>query len=321
MWGVIILIVYIGEFMENTKSLKQIIVKVLFIYLAVFLFFMAILNQNGLTSELIVNIFSTMAFCCLGGLTAFAVSDEYKNGFKYTLIIIGACGFALSLMFSWVFYLYVPGLVQFAKAVLFLGAFLSVTYFVCDNVKDYFIFMKFKINISYFKWFVIIFTSFLAVLLFCDAYLISISWYGVLIGFGFLFAMVLYMGIAKHRDIKSDTVIDLVMWVFPFSIIGARTYYILFTLNEFDWSFWEIFAVWKGGLAIYGGIIGGVIGLIVYCLIKKQNIVKVMDLGAPCLILGQAIGRVGCYFAHCCYGMEVTNSALKWFPLSVVICG
>ena len=42
---------------------------------------MAILNQNGLTSELIVNIFSTMAFCCLGGLTAFAVSDEYKNGF------------------------------------------------------------------------------------------------------------------------------------------------------------------------------------------------------------------------------------------------
>lgn len=229
--------------MGNTKSLKQTIVKVLFIYLAVFLFFMAVLSQNGLTDGLVVNIFSTMAFCALGGLIPFAISDNYKNGFKYTLIFIGVAGFALSLLFSWVFYLYVPGLIHFTKAILFLGSFLSVTYFVCDNFNENFTFFKFEIKVNYFKWFVIIFTSFLALLLLCDAYIISISWYGVLIGYGFLFAMVLYMGIAKYRNINADSVIDLVLWVFPFSIIGARTYYVLFTLNDFDWSFGGIFAV------------------------------------------------------------------------------
>ncbi len=305
--------------MGNTTSLKQTIVKILFVYLTVFLFFMAVLSKNELTSGLIVNIFSTIAFCVLGGLIPFAIADNYKSGYKYALLFIGVVGFLLSLLFSWVFYVYVPGLIQFAKAILFLGAFLSVTYLVCDNVKENFTFLKFEISVKYFKWFVVIFTSFLSLLLLCDSYIISISWYGVLIGFGFLFAMVLFMGIAKHRGIKADSVIDLALWVFPFSIIGARTYYILFTLNEFEWTFWDIFAVWKGGLAIYGGIIGGAIGLIVCCLVKKLNIIKVMDLAGPCLILGQAIGRIGCYFAHCCYGVEVSSPALKWFPLSVFI--
>lgn len=305
--------------MGNSKSLKQTIVKVLFVYLAVFLFFMAVLNKNELTSGVVVNIFSTIAFCVLGGLIPFAFADNYKSGYKYALLFIGGVGFALSLLFGWVFYIYVPGLIQFVKAVLFLGAFLSVTYLVCDNVRDSFTFLKFEINHKYFNWFVVIFTSFLALLLLCDAYIFSISWYGVLIGFGFLFAMVLFLGISKYRGIKSDTVIDLVLWVFPFSIIGARTYYILFTLNEFEWSFWDIFAVWKGGLAIYGGIIGGAIGIVLCCLVKKLNIIKVWDLATPCLILGQAIGRIGCYFAHCCYGMEVTSAALKWFPISVYI--
>ena len=148
---------------------------------------------------------------------------------------------------------------------------------------------------------------------------VEISWYGVIIGTGFMLAIALFLGLADTRGLKGDLVYDLILFIFPFSIIGARLYYVLFSLDKFDWTFVEILQVWNGGLAIYGGVLGGAIGLIICCLIKKQNILKVMDLAVPGLILGQSIGRWGNFVNQEAYGPVVTNEALQWFPFSVYI--
>ncbi|MBQ3494305.1 MAG: prolipoprotein diacylglyceryl transferase, partial [Clostridia bacterium] len=77
----------------------------------------------------------------------------------------------------------------------------------------------------------------------------------------------------------------------------------------------------SGGMAIYGGVIGGAGGVLLYCLIHKKNFLKVADVAVVGLILGQAIGRIGCYFSSCCYGIEVTNPSHMWFPFATQING
>ena len=147
---------------------------------------------------------------------------------------------------------------------------------------------------------------------------VRISWYGVLIALGFMLALVFACKFARFRDLDSELPYDLIWWVFPFSIVGARLYYVIFEQIPF---FWDAFRVWDGGLAIYGGIIGGAIGLIICCLIKKVSIIKTMDIVAPVLLLGQGIGRIGCYMAGCCVGNEVTNPSFQWFPISYYVHG
>ena len=70
-------------------------------------------------------------------------------------------------------------------------------------------------------------------------------------------------------------------------------------------------------MAIYGGIIGGAIAVTLFCLIHKKNFFDIADVAVPSLALGQCIGRIGCIFAGCCYGVEVTNPALHFFPISI----
>ena len=83
----------------------------------------------------------------------------------------------------------------------------------------------------------------------------------------------------------------------------------------------RVIEIWNGGMAIYGGVIGGAIGVVLCCAIHKINFLNIADIAVVGLILGQAIGRIGCYTAGCCYGIEVTNPSLMWFPLSVQIDG
>ena len=78
-------------------------------------------------------------------------------------------------------------------------------------------------------------------------------------------------------------------------------------------------AVWNGGIAIYGGIIGGIIGIVICCLIKKKSIISVLDIAAPCLIIAQSIGRWGNFVNQEVFGYEVTNKAMQWFPFAVHI--
>lgn len=159
-----------------------------------------------------------------------------------------------------------------------------------------------------------------AILLVVDMYITDVSWYGVIIGTGFVVALWIATQLAGERNLPSELPYDLILWIFPFAIVFARLYYVLFSLDEFT-NFWDVFKVWEGGIAIYGGIIGGVIGLVICALIKKKNIVSCMDIAAPCLIIAQSIGRWGNFINKEVYGFEVTNEAWQWFPFAVEVGG
>ena len=148
---------------------------------------------------------------------------------------------------------------------------------------------------------------------------LEIKFYGLLIALGMVLGVFVACKLAKYRNLKSDDIILLALYVLPLAVIGARLYYVIF--SEHSYTFLEIFEIWNGGMAIYGGVIGGAIGVVLYCVIHKKNFIDVADIAVVALILGQGIGRIGCYFAGCCYGIEVTDPAFMWFPLSTQING
>lgn len=148
---------------------------------------------------------------------------------------------------------------------------------------------------------------------------LTINLYGLIIAVGMLLAVFVVTKICKNRGFKSEDIFLVALYAIPLAIIGARLYYVTFSDNTF--TFWQVFEIWKGGMAIYGGVIGGAAGVVLYCVIHKKNFLKIADIAVVGLILGQGIGRIGCFFADCCYGIEVTNEALQWFPLSTQING
>lgn len=148
---------------------------------------------------------------------------------------------------------------------------------------------------------------------------IEIKFYGVIIACALLIGVFLSQYLAKKRGLNPDDIIILALIVIPFSILGARLYYCIFSDTEYTFkTFWQIR---NGGLAIYGGIIGGVIAIILFACIKKdfKIIVKLFDVIAPALILGQALGRWGNFFNQEAYGNLVTNPKWQWFPFAVKI--
>lgn len=114
-------------------------------------------------------------------------------------------------------------------------------------------------------------------------------------------------------------VIDLLTIALPMAIIGARVYYVAFEWESYAGDFLSIIAIWKGGLAIFGGVIGAVIGAIIFCKWRKVKLGYVLDIGAAPLILGQAIGRWGNFVNQEAFGAAVTDVSKQWFPLSVYI--
>ena len=145
----------------------------------------------------------------------------------------------------------------------------------------------------------------------------TVPFYGIFVALAFIMAVIVCLYFCKIRDRDGGVVLDLVIIIALCALVGARLYYVIFSGKP--WSFLEILQVWNGGFAVYGGIIGGAIGIIIYCLIKHISIVEIFDMVAPSLLLGQSIGRIGCYFAGCCYGEVVTNEAMQWFPFAVQI--
>jgi len=148
---------------------------------------------------------------------------------------------------------------------------------------------------------------------------IEISAYGIMIGIGITAGIFVAIWLGKKRGIKSDDIFTLALYAIPLAIVGARIYYVIF--SDHIYTFVEIFQIWNGGIAILGAVIGGAIGVALYCLIHKKNFFKIADISAPALIIGQAIGRIGCYLNGCCYGIETTDPALQWFPISTQLDG
>ncbi|MBE7073733.1 MAG: prolipoprotein diacylglyceryl transferase [Clostridiales bacterium] len=148
---------------------------------------------------------------------------------------------------------------------------------------------------------------------------LNISYYGFLIAVGMGIGVFIACKLAKFRGLKTEDILVLACYVLPLSVLGARIYYVLFSGQTYD--FWEVFAIWEGGMAIYGGVIGGAIGVGLYCLIHKKNFFDLADVAVAPLLFGQGIGRIGCFFSKCCYGIEITNPSMQWFPLCTQING
>ena len=146
-----------------------------------------------------------------------------------------------------------------------------------------------------------------------------IPWYSFLIVVGAALAIFLAVREEKRAGLKKDTVIDFALWALPIGIIGARIYYVVFSWSSFIDDFLSVFRVWEGGLAIYGGVIAGLLTARIFCRVRKISFFTLCDVIAPGLVLAQAIGRWGNYFNQEAYGLAVENPALQFFPFAVLI--
>jgi len=134
----------------------------------------------------------------------------------------------------------------------------------------------------------------------------SVYWYGIFIATGFILAFLYGMKRAKLLNINTDRLLDGVIITTPLCILLARAYYIVF---DPDTTFAQFLNIHDGGLAIYGGIIGAVIGALISCKVRKLNLIDTLDLIAPSMFIGQAIGRWGNFFNQEAFG---TNTTLPW---------
>lgn len=121
----------------------------------------------------------------------------------------------------------------------------------------------------------------------------DIYWYGIIICAGFILAALYVNSRTKDFGITSDNLTDCLIICVPLGIICARIYYVVFEWGYYAQHPGEIIAIWKGGIAIYGGIIGTLIGLFVYSRVKKLSFASLCDLAAFGLLIGQCIGRWG----------------------------
>ena len=131
---------------------------------------------------------------------------------------------------------------------------------------------------------------------------IPIRMYGLMIGIGFLLGIYLASRRGRKEGIDPDRILDMGVYLLLAAIIGSRLLYVLTNLAEFSANPLEAFAIWKGGLVFYGGMLAAVPVGIWY--VRKHNLPvwKTADVTAPYAALGHAFGRLGCFFAGCCYG-------------------
>lgn len=139
---------------------------------------------------------------------------------------------------------------------------------------------------------------------------INVYWYAFLIVFSIILGIIICKKNEGKFGIKFDNILDLLIYVLPVSIICARLYYVIFSINLYWQNPLAIFNIRDGGLAIYGGIIGAVITILIYCKKKKISALDVLDYVVPCLALGQCIGRWGNFFNVEAHG-EITKSIFR----------
>ena len=138
---------------------------------------------------------------------------------------------------------------------------------------------------------------------------VTIRWYGVMIALGFLLAVLFGGRMAYKWKMNLDKMVDVLIGGTIGGILGARIYYVLFNLEQYKGRFGDIFKIWEGGLAIYGGLIGGLLGAFVVCRIRKLNFLNLMDLAGMSFLIGQGIGRWGNFTNQEAFG---TNTNLPW---------
>ena len=141
---------------------------------------------------------------------------------------------------------------------------------------------------------------------------ISIRWYAICIVSGLILAVYLSMKEAPRKKINPDDIIDFILIAFPLAIVGARLYYVFFEWGYYSQHLSEIFAIWNGGIAIYGGLLTG--ALVLYLFSRRRLIepIDFLDIAAPSVMIAQSIGRWGNFFNQEAYGAAVKS--LNYLP-------
>jgi len=124
---------------------------------------------------------------------------------------------------------------------------------------------------------------------------LEVRWYGILIALGMFLGSFIVLKAAKKKGYKEDDIIDLILVALPSGIIGARIYYVIFSWDYYAGDFLRMINLRGGGLAIHGGVIGGLIGGYIFCKRRQLNFFELADFVAPALVLAQSIGRWGNY--------------------------
>lgn len=142
---------------------------------------------------------------------------------------------------------------------------------------------------------------------------IPIRLYGLMIGIGFLVALWFASRRAKKEGIDPERIMDMGVYLLLAAIVGSRLLYVLVNLQEFSRNWLDVFAIWKGGLVFYGGLIGAVAAGIWYIRRHDLPLWRTADIVAPYIALGHMFGRFGCFFAGCCYGAPCHTSLCVTF--------
>lgn len=145
----------------------------------------------------------------------------------------------------------------------------------------------------------------------------EIRWYGIIIAMGVTAALFLGNLSCKMKNFNFDKLLDTFLVAFPFAVIGARAYYVVFQFNDYRDNLIDIFNIRQGGLAIHGGVLFGLISAYIYTRYKKLDFLQMADIAAPSLILGQAIGRWGNFFNGEAHGGPVSYEFMQKFPLFI----
>lgn len=143
---------------------------------------------------------------------------------------------------------------------------------------------------------------------------VPIYWYGVIIATGAFLGLYIATKESDRLGMKKDLMIDLVVFAIPISIIFARIYYVIFEWDRYKDGPWtDVFAIWEGGIAIHGALIGAVLTAIIFARVKKVSFWQLADIAAPSLILGQAIGRWGNFMNQEAHGGPISEAAYQNF--------
>ena len=139
---------------------------------------------------------------------------------------------------------------------------------------------------------------------------LTIHFYGAIIALGLVLAVLYASRRSREFGIKEDDLLDGVLWVTPFAILCARAYYCLFSWEQYAANPIKVLYIWEGGLAIYGGVIGAVMGVLVFCHVKKIRTATILDLVLLGFLIGQSLGRWGNFFNREAFGAE-TDTFLR----------
>ena len=121
----------------------------------------------------------------------------------------------------------------------------------------------------------------------------NIYFYGVIIAVGLMLAVLYACKRSKEFGLKEDDILDGVLWVTPFAIVCARLYYVAFSWSEYAANPISIFYIWNGGIAIYGGVLGAILGILILCRYKRIKVATVLDIVLLGFLIGQCVGRWG----------------------------